>query len=173
MDYSKLSKQELLDILHFARIDRSFGIIKKEFGIIEYGNVADGSIVIYLDLANVHAANHKYSMDGYDKFVQNVMNELRESDILIKFAGDEIVILPKNINNAADLKTYIMRLSKLLADNNIYAVIAITTAVNGLENTVLYLDKIVSCKKLELEVCGLKPHRDAEYVCLNSIVMYV
>jgi hypothetical protein len=168
MNYDNLTREELIAVIQELSFDRSFGIIKKERGILDYGNIVDGTDVIYIDLANVHAANHLYTMDGYDSFVRNVTAQIKHEDVVIKFGGDEIVIIPRNGTSLVD---YIARLNTLLKDNNIYAVIASTKSINGLCETVKYLDAIVSAEKTELEATGKKPARDQVYTVRDSSIL--
>lgn len=168
MNYDTMSRDDLIAMIETLSYDQSFGILKKERGILEYGNIADGTDVIYLDLCNVHAANHLYTNDGYDCFVRNVTDKIKHSDAVIKFGGDELVIIPRNGTHIVE---YLDRLTRLLRDNNIYAVIAYTQSVNGLTATVKTLDKIVSAEKKRLEENGLKPSRDEAYKVLDSIII--
>lgn len=168
MNLQDCSKAELLAIIETLSTDLSFGIMKKERGILEYGNIADNTPVIFIDLANVHAANHLYTMDGYDSFVRNVTSAIKHEDVVIKFGGDEVVILPRTGTHIAE---YIARLTTLLHTNNIYAVIASAPSINGLVETVKYLDAIVSDVKLELELTGKKPSRDEAYHVMESVVV--
>jgi len=169
MNYNDLTRSELLDLVNVLSIDRSFEIMKKEACIFHYDNISDGEIVLFIDLCNVHAANHKYSMAGYDRFVRNVTRTIRESDIIAKFGGDELVII---LRSTADIKAFVARLITIMAENNIYAVIACTTSYNGLVATVEYLDKHVSYHKLLAERTGSKPDRSKDYECLASTVVY-
>ena len=168
MNYDNMSQAELIAIIEILSMDVSFGIMKKERGILDYGDIADGTDVIFIDLGNVHAANHKYTQDGYDSFVRNVTSKLKNEDTLIKFGGDEIVIIPRA---GTRIVQYIARITTLLQDNNIYAVLAATKSLGGLCDTVKYLDAIVSAEKLELELTGAKPHRDQPYQLLESFVI--
>lgn len=169
MNYDNMTREDLIAMIESLSYDKSFGVMKKERGILDYGNIADGTDVIFIDLANVHAANHLYTMDGYDQFVRNVLDNIKHEDTVIKFGGDEIVIIPRN---GTHLEEYINRLMALMYSNNIYAVIATMKSMNGLCATVKELDVIVSGEKLRLEESGLKPCRDEKYRVLESVVIY-
>lgn len=175
MNYNNLSHEQLIAIIEaqnaqieFLSKDISFNILKKESGVLHHNNIANGTEIIFIDLCNVHAANHLYTMDGYDQFVRNVTNRI--DDIAIKFGGDEIVIiLPENSNAWA----YMHRIAEIMQNNNIYAVMCATKSHGTLLETVKTLDAVVSAEKLALEQNGEKPNRDAEYTCLESIILYV
>ena len=147
MSLQDLTRDELIAMVEYLSNDQSFGIMKKERGIFDYGNIANGTDVIFLDLCNVHAANHLYTMAGYDQMVRNVTEQIKHLDAVIKFGGDELVIIPRNGTHIVE---YVTRLCEVLKTNNIYAVIAYTKSHGGLVETVESLDKIVSAKKLQI-----------------------
>ena len=169
LNLSAMSYDELLAYATKISYDRSFEIMKKEAALYQYGNIADGEIVILIDIACMHSLNHKYTMDGADSFIRSFTQDIRESDIIAKFGGDEIIIIVRSTN---DIKAMITRINNMLRANNLYGVIATTTSYNGLENTFKYLDKHVSYHKLQLEKTGKKPSRDAEYTCGESLIVY-
>lgn len=172
--YDNMTQAELIAVIQkqqkdieFLSHDISFNILKKEAGVLRYNNLHTDAQVVFIDLCNVHAGNHFFTMDGYDELVKAFTRRI--TDVAIKFGGDEIVIiLDKNVN----VWSYMQYVASVMAENNIYAVIAATTACGTLLETAKKLDKIVSAEKLAQEKNGEKPARDAEYVCLDSTIIY-
>jgi diguanylate cyclase (GGDEF)-like protein len=143
--------------------------MRKEAMLYHCSNLTDGEIVILIDIACMHAGNHKYTMNGMDSFIRNVTQYIRENDIIGKFGGDELVII---VRSTSDINAMMERINQVMRDNNLYGVMAVTTSRNGLENTFNKLDAKVSACKLQLELSGLKPDRNVEYVCGESWIVY-
>jgi len=168
MNYDAMTREELIAYIESVRIDRSFDILKKESALVEW-IVPDNTTIIFLDLASMHAANHKYGMDGVDQFIRNITKFIRKSDACAKFGGDEIVIM---LQSESDGWAYMERLAQVMSDNNMYGTIACTKSVGGLQNTVNKLDSIVMQDKLESEKDGSKANRHAVYICGESTLIY-
>jgi diguanylate cyclase (GGDEF)-like protein len=169
MNYDNMTREDLIAYIEMMKIDRSFNIIKKEAALYEHGNLADGETVILIDIACMHAMNHKYTMNGTDQRIRNFTQHVRESDVIAKFGGDELVII---VRSTSDITAYTNRLNQVMRDNELYGVMAVTTSCNGLENTFNKLDAKVSACKLQLELSGLKPDRNQEYTCGESWIVY-
>jgi diguanylate cyclase (GGDEF)-like protein len=169
LDLSTLSYDKLLEYATKVSIDRSFEIMKKEACLFQYENISNGEIVILIDIANMHAMNHFYSMNGVDTRIKNFCAELRSNDIVAKFGGDELVIIVKSTN---DIIAYTDRIVEIMRSNDLYGVIAVTFSNNGLNATFNHLDTHLSSMKLALETLGLKADRNAEYACGLSQVIY-
>jgi len=169
MNYDGMTRDDLIAYIEKLRVDISFGIIKKETAVAEW-NVPNGTTIIYLDLACMHSANHKYGMSTVDSFIRNITAYIRTSDNAAKFGGDEIVIM---LQSESDGWAYMQRLAQVMSDNNMYGTMAYTKSHGGLLTTVDKLDSIVMQDKLESELDGSKAHRDAEYTCGESTLIYV
>lgn len=162
-----MSKEDLVKFATMLGIDRGFGIMTRNMAQTLMSDIEAGQTLVFADLCNVHAANHLYTMAGYDERVDRVLAEVRHSDTIIKWGGDEIVF----IVNSGNVAEYVSRIKELMAANDIYAVFGIVTTSTSLVESVKRADAIVSVTKLMLETTGQKPSRDAEYVCLESIVV--
>lgn len=167
MNYDCMTREDLIAYIESIRIDRSFEVLKKESALVEW-NVADNTPIILIDIASMHAANHKYTMNGVDQFIRNVTKEIRSTDKIAKFGGDELVIVLESCDNAW---AYMHRVAGIMRDNNLYAVMAAMPAKNGLENTFKMLDAIVMAEKEEQDKNGEKD-RHAEYTVKESTIIY-
>jgi GGDEF domain-containing protein len=147
--------------------DHTFGILNKSGLHMLWSNIEDGKDLIYIDLCNVHAANHAYTFSGYDSKINKVLDAFRSSDIIAKIGGDELIVI-LNSGNAVE---YCERLAQVMKENDIYAVIAPVKTSNGLQATIDKADADVSGLKLALEMYGLKPSRDEAYKCLDSYII--
>lgn len=161
------------DLVEFAMklgIDRGFGIMTRGMAQMFYSTIDTGKTLIFLDLANIHAANHKYTMNTVDQFVSSVLDQFRHNDTWIKWAGDEIVCILENTDT--DIAAFIDRLDNVMAEHNLYAVYGVVTTSTDLVESVKRADAIVSATKLDLELSGKKPDRNEEYRRLDSVTVY-
>lgn len=162
-----MDKNELIDMLMNMGMDRAFGVISRNMAETFYTTIEAGKTLIMVDIANMHALNHAFTMAGADERIKNVTDTIRHSDLVVRWGGDEIVI----VLNSGNVSEYIIRLNELMAANDLYAVICAVTTSESLVETVNRADEKISATKLMLEVTGQKPDRNAPYVCLNSIVI--
>jgi diguanylate cyclase (GGDEF)-like protein len=163
-----MNKDELVNMLMSMGMDRAFGVISRNMAETFYTSIESGKTLIMIDIANMHAMNHKFNMNGVDTRIKNVTDVIRHSDLVIRWGGDELVIV-LNSGNVAD---YLIRLDELMAANDLYAVYGVVTTSESLSESVARADEKISATKLMLEVTGQKPDRNAEYVKLNSVTVY-
>lgn len=167
-NFADLSKEELIVVLNKVIWDAHTGFLSGNAAAALGASVEAGDIAVYLDFCNVHACNHFYGgLMGTNTRWINCFTS-RGDDTIIKWGGDEIVVLLKNY----DVEGYIHRLVNSMKENNVYAVITIVRTSSDLIETIARADTICTSVKNELERTGKKPHRDAPYVCLDSIVVY-
>ena len=163
-----MNKEELIAMMMDLGMDRAFGVISRNMAQSFYKTIDSGKILIMIDIANMHAANHLFTMDGTDRRIKNVTDAIRMSDLVIRWGGDELVI----VLNSGDIEDYLVRLDELMQANDLYGVYGVVTTSTDLAESVNRADSIVSATKLMLEVTGQKPDRNAQYVCLNSVTVY-
>lgn len=164
---NQMSKEELTQLILDLGMDRAFGIISRNMAETFYTTIEADKTLIMVDIANMHALNHAFTMAGADERIKNVTDVIRHSDLVVRWGGDEIVI----VLNSGNVAEYIIRLNELMAANDLYAVICAVNTSNSLVETVNRADEKISATKLMLEVTGQKPDRNAPYVCLNSVII--
>lgn len=167
MNYDAMSRDELIAAIEILTIDAAFGIMNRNAAMLKHSTIESGKSLIMFDIANMHGANHKYTMCGVDNMIRTLINTFRQSDILIRYGGDEIVIL-LNSGNALE---YIDRFDAVARANNLYGVYGIVTTSTSLEESVNRADALVMAVKTSLELNGLKASRDQEYSLLDSHVV--
>jgi len=163
----KAENELLRSLIAKLQMDCTFGILNKNGAMMLYGNVEDGKNLIFIDLCNVHAANHKHTMAGYDAMINKMLDSFRHSDTIIKYGGDELVI----ILNSGNPEEYMKRMDYVMQQNNIYAVMVSVKTQGGLQKSIDKADAIVSEVKMSLELNGMKPDRNEEYTCLDSHII--
>lgn len=163
-----MSKDQLIDMMMSMGVDRAFGIMSRNMAETFYGSIEAGKTLIMVDIANMHAMNHLYSMDGVDQRIKAVTDVIRHSDLVIRWGGDELVI----VLNSGNVEDYIARLDTLMHQNDLYAVIGSVITSESLAESVKRADAIVMQTKLMLEETGQKPNRDEAYRVLPSVIVY-
>ncbi len=126
----------------------------------------EGQSLIYVDMCNVHACNHKYTMSGTNA---RWIASFRSTDNLVKIGGDEIGIYV----NDEDVGGFLRRVTEAMVHNGVYAVFVVLGTSGSFTEDINRADAMCSAIKLDLEQTGRKPNRDMPYVCLDSIVEYV
>lgn len=146
------------------------GILNAAGALLTHPTIPANKTLIFIDMCNLHAMNHLYSMNGTNqRWIESLaFMKMRLNDVLIKWGGDEFVI----IIDSESTEGFIERLDASFHANDCYAVYGVVTTSNSLQESVNRADSLVMKKKLELENAGLKPHRDAPYICLDSHVVY-
>ncbi len=167
INYNELSREELIARINQLEIDSAFGILNRNGAMARYSTIESGKSLIMVDIANMHAANHKFTMNGVDTLIRNVVKEFRHDDLVIRFGGDELVILL----NSGNAEEYVKRFDAAMKQNHLYAVYAIVTTSNSLLESVVRADALVSEVKYALELNGMKPDRSAEYKVLESHII--
>lgn len=150
------------------KLDPFTGIMNAAGALSLHANIPAGKKLIFIDMCNIHAMNHKYLMAGVNERWVNVFNHMRLTDILIKWGGDEFVI----ILNDGDVEQFLDRLDDTFHKFDCYAVYSVVTTSNSLNESVARADAIAMKKKLELEQTGQKPGRDEPYRVLPSHIVY-
>jgi GGDEF domain-containing protein len=161
------TQAELIDLICSLGIDSTLGLMTKDTAMLFHSEIEAGKTLLYIDLANIHGANHLYGREMVDQFTHNVLNQFRHSDTWIRWGGDEIVCI---LNNG-DIVDFIDRLDLIMSTNNLYAVYAYVTTSSSLEESVNRADAICMQCKLQLEKFGLKADRCEEYKRLSSQVV--
>lgn len=160
-----MNKDELIAFLSNVMYDQHTGYLLGSAAVKIHATIESGKSLVYVDMCNVHACNHTYTTTGTnDRWIKSFG---RRNDNIIKWGGDEFVILLDN----EDAQGFVDRLVTTMRDNDVYAVIGTVTTSNSLIETVQRADAIVMQTKLMLEAIGKKPHRDAPYVCLDSVIV--
>lgn len=162
-----LENEALRDMIRQLQNDCTFQVLNKNGLMALHSDIEDGKDLIFIDLCNVHSANHKFTMAGYDELVNNALVDFRHSDIWAKIGGDEFVV----ILNSGNVVDFIDRLNAAMRLNNVYAVFAAVKTHGGLKNSIDAADMLVSEVKLSLELNGMKPSRSEEYKCLESHII--
>jgi hypothetical protein len=164
MNLESMNKDELIAMLNTVMYDQHTGYMLGSAAAKLYSEIEAGKTLVYVDMCNVHACNHKYSTAGTNE--RWMASFGRKADKIFKWGGDEFVILLDN----EDLNGFIDRLIFDMQLNDVYAVVAIVPTSTSITETVDRADRIVMATKLMLEETGQKPHRDAPYCCLNSVI---
>ncbi len=167
MNYDNMTRDQLIALIEQLTIDSAFGIINRNGAMMRYNDIEDGRTLILLDLCNLHALNHKYTNAGVDQLIRNVVNQFRHDDSVIRYGGDELVI----ILNSGNGQEYVKRFDSVMHANDMYAVYAIVTTSNGLENSVAKADELLTAVKVSIELNGMKPDRNQPYELLDSHVI--
>lgn len=175
MNYSNLTQSELIAIIEtqkaqieLLQIDPFTGILNASGAFTFHSSIPANKALLMIDMCNVHAMNHKYTMNGTNERWIRIFDDNRLEDILIKYGGDEFVVII-DIN---DLNGYIDRLLTKLSDNDCYAIVAVVSTSNSLKESVDRADLIVSAAKYTQEINGMKPGRDEEYSMGDSHIIY-
>lgn len=167
MNYDNMTREELIALIEKLSIDSAFQVMNRNAAELRYSTIKSGKSLIMVDIANMHAANHKYTMHGVDTMIQNVIDSFRHSDIVIRWGGDELVII---LNSGCPLE-YITRFDQVMRNNNLYGVYGVVTTSDNLRESVKRADALVMQVKLCLELNNMKPSRDQEYMVLDSHVV--
>jgi len=175
MNIQDMSREELIALvmeqqkrIGYLECDQAFGGILNRNAVASKPICSDHKLV-QIDIANMHAANHAFTMDGVDKLICSFVDNFRHTDTVIRWGGDEIVIIPSDDSN---MEAFVKRLDYVLHDNNLYAVIAVVTTSEDITETVGRADELVSAVKLSLELNHMKPGRDELYRVLDSHIIY-
>lgn len=166
-----MSKDDLINLVMENGIDRAFGIMTRNMAELFHSTIESDKYLVFVDLANIHAANHSEEMGymaGVDEKIRVVTDNIRHSDLVIRWGGDEIVI----VLNRGDINTYLDRLESLMLENNLYCVYGIVKTSDSLTETVKRADRIVNAVKDDLERSGKKPGRNEPYKRLDSVTVY-
>lgn len=167
-ELQKLTKAELIALLTQTVNDPFTGIMNAAGAKAFHSRIPSDKALLFIDMCNVHGMNHKYTMDGTNKAWMNIFADNRLEDILIKWGGDEfIVILDMNT-----LDGYLTRLQEKMIDNDVYAIVAVVSTSNDLEESVNRADCIVSAAKYTQELNGMKPGRDEAYSMGDTHIIY-
>lgn len=167
--FSSYSHAELVTLLTQTMIDPSFNIKSRQYQNLFVQLLPINSVFILIDLANMHGANHAFSMQGVDIRIKNTLDHFnaRQGDF-IRYGGDEIIaILPPE----SDFYTFIARFDTELCNNDLYALYTVVIASESFDETFSRADALLSAKKLEIEQLGLKPSRNDAYLCMESILI--
>ena len=152
------TREQLIDLVCTLGIDSTFKLLNRDAALLFQSTIEEGKTLLFIDLANMHGLNHKYSMSLADQFINNVLDCFRHSDTWIRWGSDEIVC----IMESGDIVEFIGRLDVAMKENDLYAVYAyVTTSA----------DCICMAAKRQLERFGLKASRDQEYVRMCSTVV--
>lgn len=168
MNFQELSKEELIAVIEKLSSDAFTGHMNAAFAKMTHSRIPANKYLIMVDLCNVHAMNHKYTMNGTNARWIKIFADMRLEDIVIKWGGDEFVL----IIDTDDINGFIARLDEKMHANNCYAVYGVVKTSNDLEESVNRADTIVNLVKYNLEINGLKPGRDEEYKVLESHVIF-
>lgn len=148
-------------------VDSTFKLINRDFAKMFHSHIESDKTLLFIDLANMHGLNHKYSMSLADQFINNVLNTFRHNDTWIRWGSDEIVVILDS-GNVCEL---INRLHVEMTANNLYAVYGIVTTSTDLQESIDRADAIVMSAKSQLEKYGLKAGRDEVYSVKASVVV--
>jgi GGDEF domain-containing protein len=164
---NEMTKEQLINLVCQLGIDGTFKLMTRDMATIFHSHIESGKILLFIDIANMHAMNHLYGMSTVDQFINNVIDNFRSSDTWIRWGSDEMVC----IMNSGDLVEFIDRLDSDMRDNNLSAVYAHVTTSNSLLESISRADAICMNAKLQLERFGLKASRDEVYTRLTSVVV--
>lgn len=147
--------------------DAAFNCMNRMAAEAKYKALRGFSHVIFIDIANMHGLNHAYSMAEADEFIRNVVAQLRTRDIVVRWGGDELVIL----SQTNDIESLTNKIGDILHANNLYGVIVATEADN-LAQSVKKCDAECMSIKKHLEETGKKPGRNEAYKVLDNVIAY-
>lgn len=175
MNIQDMTREQLIALVQqqqsriaYLECDQAFGGIQNRNAVASKP-ICAGRKLVQIDICNMHAANHMYTMDGVDKLICAFVDQFRHTDTIIRWGGDEIVIIPSDDSN---MDAFCTRLDVVLHDNNLYGVIAVVTTSTDITETVKRADMLVSAVKLSLELNHMKPGRDELYRVLDSHIVY-
>lgn len=163
------TKDQLIEMLLNSGVDRAFGVMTRNMAETFHGTIDADKDLIFLDIANMHAMNHLYGMDGVDSRIKNVTDAIRHSDLVVRWGGDEIVILV----NSGSIAVYVNRLIALMEQNDLYGVMTVVKTSTSLAESVKRASDHTMQVKDMIDQSGRKPSRDAGYIRLDSVVEYV
>lgn len=163
-----LTKEELLVVINGLLTDPFTHIMNASAANTFHKNIPAGKMLLMIDMCNVHGMNHKYTMDGTNERWINIFSDNRLEDVLIKWGGDEFVVI-LDIESVAG---YIERLQQKMIANDVYAIVGIVTTSNNLKESVCRADNIVTAAKYSQEINGMKPGRDEVYCMGDSHFIY-
>ena len=163
-----LSNAELIDLLLLSRYDPHTGYLTSHAALLFHNDIAAGETCIFVDMCRVHMLNH--ILGGEEPTNERWVNafQARCSDEIIKWGGDEFVIILPN----ADVEGYLARITTSMRANDVYGVFAVVHTSDKLRETVARAYRIAMHHKQEMEATGQTPHRDAPYICLDSVIIY-
>lgn len=166
-----MSHSELIAYAKKLEWDSAFSCLKREAGELRLPIVSAGYTLLFIDIADMHGANHKYTMAMVDGFIQNVINDMRYTDIVYRHGGDEIVCVLKTDNISA----VIDRIDSIMSANNLYGVYAAVFCNNNtpIANAVKRGDQAVMAIKSALDSNGKKAGRKDTYVKRDSVRVFV
>jgi len=167
--FENLTREELIAYCYGTMNDAFTGYMKKETALFLHKNIPSGKALLFVDMCRVHKLNHTLgSMDATNERWIKSFSQMRYSDMIIKYGGDEFVILIEQ----KDVIGYIDRLTTAMLENEVYSIISVVTTSNDLAESIKRGDAIVNQYNGFLEELNMKPDRDAPYVCLPSTVIY-
>ena len=163
-----MTRDELIALLTETTNDPFTGIMNAAGAKAFHSRIPENKALLFIDMCNVHAMNHKYTMNGTNKAWMNIFADNRLEDVLIKWGGDEFVV----IIDRDTLEGYLTRLQEKMIANDVYAIVAIVTTSNSLQESVNRADDIVSSAKYMQELNGMKPGRDEAYSMGDTHIIY-
>lgn len=182
MTFSTLSNEQLIALIAYQseqlnkaaqdiqslQIDHMTGIMNASGAYTFHSTIPANKALLMIDMCNVHAMNHKYTMDGTNERWVNIFSDNRLEDVLIKYGGDEFVV----ILDQKDVVGYIERLEQKMIANDVYAIVGIIITSNDLKESINRADEIVTAAKYSQEINGMKPSRDEIYSMGESHFIY-
>lgn len=150
------------------QIDPMTGIMNASGAFTFHSTIPADKALLMIDMCNVHAMNHKYTMDGTNERWINIFSDNRLEDTLIKYGGDEFVV----ILDSNDVAGYIERLENKMIANDVYAIVSVVNTSNSLKESIDRADEIVTAAKYTQEINGMKPSRDTEYCIGDTHIIY-
>lgn len=146
------------------QIDQAFGILNRTAAYDQF-NELRYKWFIMIDIANMHAANHTYTMAGVDQRINAVINTFRSEDTY-RHGGDEICII---VDRRTDINAFLNRIDTAMAENNLYGVYAaVYSDETTIDNAAQLCDMLLMIKKTMIDRAGMKPGRDEPYRKLDS-----
>lgn len=165
---NSLTKAQLISMVNSLCTDPFTHIMNASAAYTFHSAIPANKALLMIDFCSIHSMNHKYTMNGTNERWINIFKNNRLEDILIKYGGDEFVVIIDQDSVAG----YIEKLSAKMIENDSYAIVAIVTTSNSLKESVNRADAIVTAAKYSQEINGMKPDRDAEYCMGDSHFIY-
>src|SRR5688500_243134 len=155
-----MSREELIAYVETTlEVDPAFQCMNRIGAERRYTSVNTDQALIFIDIANMHALNHKYTMSGADERIRNVVSSVRQTDTIWRYGGDELICLVP----AANVEGFLKRIEQLMSDNDLYAVYGIVFCdrMTIMESAIARADLAVMQVKATLDANGMKPDRNA------------
>lgn len=136
---------------HYDRLTGAFSRIYLDEWLEKNNEKELNYSIVFIDMNNFKSINDKYGHRKGDEVLRKVLitmkNEIRDNDIIVRFGGDEFIILLENISKDDTIKIMTRINEKLKTSIGLDQKVCFSYGVNKLKNTNEFYDVLEKTDK--------------------------